>query len=62
MSESGGRDTQRDPRARRLLALHAEHREGLHRVPVPDCIQCTFDGLVRPNGDETITLSDPDGP
>jgi hypothetical protein len=27
------------------LALHADHRRGLHATPHPDCTQCTFDSL-----------------
>jgi hypothetical protein len=45
MSESQGREKGHDPRAGRILALHAEHRKGLHVVPLSECIQCTFDGL-----------------
>ena len=52
MSESQGREQEHDPKAGQILALHAEHREGLHVMPVPECIQCTFDGLVRPDADE----------
>jgi hypothetical protein len=48
MSESEGRGLRDDPSASRILALHAEHRDGRHAVPVRDCIQCTFDGLARP--------------
>jgi hypothetical protein len=49
-----------DPKAGRILALHAEHRDGLHTTPAPDCIQCTFDGLMHPNGDEVPAVPDPD--
>jgi hypothetical protein len=47
MSESEGPSRLGDPKARRLLALHAEHRKGLHVIPVMECIQCTFDSLSR---------------
>ena len=60
MSESEGREREHDPSAGRILALHAEHRGGLHATPRPDCIQCTFDGLVRPDGDEQRGVLDPD--
>ena len=52
MAEREGPDARPRPRAARLLALHADHRRHLHPEPVPDCIQCTFDGLVRVH-DET---------
>ena len=60
MSESEGRVHERDPKAARILALHAEHRQGLHSVPLAECIQCTFDGLVRSGKDDPAPLSDPD--
>ncbi|HEY7526141.1 MAG TPA: hypothetical protein VIA82_04845 [Candidatus Limnocylindria bacterium] len=60
MSESEGRVREHDPKAGRILALHAEHRDGLHTTPAPDCIQCTFDGLMHPNGDEVPAVPDPD--
>ena len=58
MSESEGRDQRRRPSAGKLLALHAEHREGLHATPRADCIQCTFDGLARHDGDGTEPVSE----
>jgi len=62
MSEGEGRGRPRDPRAARILALHAEHRQGLHATPLPDCIQCTFDGLVRSSEDDRAPLPDPETP
>ena len=54
MSESDGRAKGREDKAVRILALHAQHREGLHAVPVPDCIQCSFDGFARPDADAVM--------
>ena len=51
MSESERDEEKSDLKAARLLTLHAEHRKGLHVTPQRECIQCTFDGLVRPDGD-----------
>ena len=45
MSEREGRGEDGDLSAAQILALHSEHRKGLHTRPVPDCMQCTFDGL-----------------
>jgi hypothetical protein len=45
IAEREGRGENGDLSAAQILALHAEHRKGLHTRPVPDCMQCTFDGL-----------------
>jgi hypothetical protein len=60
VSGSEDRAREQDPSAGRILALHAEHRDGLHTTPSPDCIQCTFDGLMRPNGEEDSAVADAD--
>ena len=58
MSESERRGDESDPKAALLLALHAEHRDGLHITPRFECIQCTFDSLVRHDGDGTEPLGE----
>lgn len=61
MSESDPPESGHNPKAGRILALHAAHREGLHSVPAVDCIQCEFDSLMRPPADEpTKVMPDPE--
>jgi hypothetical protein len=60
MSESDGHAHGREDKAVRLLALHAQHREGLHATPIPECIQCTFDGFGSPESQATTPLVDPE--
>lgn len=60
MSESVGRGEENDLSAGQILALHAEHRNGLHVTPRAECIQCTFDGLVRLEGDASQPLGEPE--
>jgi len=42
MLESGRKDTLS---AGEILSLHADHRRGLHTIPVEDCTQCLFEAL-----------------
>ena len=60
MSESEDRGKGTALSAGEILALHAQHREGLHATPHPDCIQCTFDGLMRRNGDGLEPMGEPE--
>jgi hypothetical protein len=59
MSESEVRGGGRDLSARQILSLHEDHRKGLHDVPVPDCLQCTFDGLDHLDPVETAEGGSP---